>query len=91
MVPALPPLSRQSLDNLASQGLLYGLTGVDQRGRSMVILFISRLPNTPSKMAIQHWPSWRFAPVAEGPSAIKILGSQLKVHWLALNPRLYSH
>ncbi|PSR35286.1 MAG: hypothetical protein C7B46_01050 [Sulfobacillus benefaciens] len=88
MVPALtglPHMSRHMLDQLAAQGLVYGLAGKNRSGDPDILLFISRLPNTPTHLTINHWPSWRFAPIAQGPSLNVLLGSPHRpVHWLHL-------
>lgn len=83
-------MGRATLDGMANQGLLYGIQGLAQTGGHQVILFVSRAPNAPRNLTIQHWPSLRFAAVASGSSVSHILGGgfRTKVHWIKINPRL---
>ena len=92
VLTGLPHMPRQMLDRLAAQGLVYGLAGKNLSGEPEILLFISRLPNTPTQLTINHWPSWRFAPIAQGRSLNVVLGSpHPPVHWLhlgvAVNPK----
>ncbi len=92
VVIGLPNTPRQMLDHLSAQGLVYGLAGRNRSGDPEILLFISRLPNTPTHLTINHWPSWRFAPIAQGRSLNVLLGSpHPPIHWLrlgdAVNPK----
>lgn len=86
----LPAIGKSSLDSMANQGLLYGLSGTNRRGAPMVILFVSRAPNAPRHLTIQHWPSLRFAAVASGSTLANLLGAGFhgKVHWVTIDPTL---
>ncbi len=90
VVANLPNMGKGSLDSMASQGILYGLAGTNSEGKPRVILFISRAPNAPTDLTIQHWPSLRFAPVAAGSHLSRLLGPGFgsKIHWVAINPAL---
>ncbi len=86
----LPTIGRPNLDSMANQGLLYGIQGSSRRGTPMVILFVSRAPNAPRHLIIQHWPSLRFAAVASGSTLSNILGAGFhsKIHWIRIDSTL---
>lgn len=86
----LPAIGKSGLDSMANQGILYGLAGTNRRGAPMVILFVSRAPNAPRHLTIQHWPSLRFAAVASGSTLANLLGAGFhgKVHWVTIDPTL---
>lgn len=90
VVANLPSVGKSSLDSMANQGILYGLTGTNSGGKPHVILFISRAPNAPTQLTIQHWPSSRFAPIAQGSGLSTLLGPGFgsKIHWIRINPAL---
>lgn len=90
VVANLPSIGKGSLDSMANQGILYGLTGTNSGGKQRVILFISRAPDAPTSLTIHHWPSLRFAPVAQGSHLSDLLGPGFssKIHWITIDPAL---